>query len=180
MTWTGALLLVGLTLLITAAIAGVRGAPWLPSRRQEIERILPLANLQPGEVFVDLGCGDGRVVFAAAERYGADAYGCDISLLPYCVARIRWLFSPARSKIHLSLRDLYAMPINTADVVFCFLMPKTLERLKTKFVQELKPGAHVVTNCFRIRGWEPILAEQPIPTMPAIFVYAKPADRKTL
>ena len=53
-----------LVFLLTMVLANA--APWVPTRRRDMERILALAKIKPGEVFYDLGCGDGRLLVAAA------------------------------------------------------------------------------------------------------------------
>ncbi|MDO8622525.1 MAG: hypothetical protein Q7R80_04815, partial [bacterium] len=77
-----------LPILATFAYAGVSGAPWVPTWRRDVDRFLALAQLRPGERFYDLGCGDGRLVRAAANT-GTIATGFECSLLPYLLAKLR-------------------------------------------------------------------------------------------
>jgi SAM-dependent methyltransferase len=69
----------------TFAYAGIKAAPWFPTWSRDIDRFLKLAEIKPGQKFYDLGCGDGKLVFASAKA-GATAVGYEISLLPYLIA----------------------------------------------------------------------------------------------
>ena len=61
-----------LLLLLSFVYGGLRGAPWVPMRARDVERVMKLAEINAGQKIYDLGCGDGRVLLAAAER-GAEA-----------------------------------------------------------------------------------------------------------
>ena len=74
------IIILGLLALISISWSNRRGAPWLPTRMKKVRRMLELANVQPGELVYDLGCGDGRVLVTAARRYGAKAVGIEIDL----------------------------------------------------------------------------------------------------
>ncbi len=146
-------LLVTLLVLVTAGAASFRAAPWLPTRRRDVDRVLRLARIEPGELVVDLGCGDGRLTIAAAERFGARSVGIELSFLPFCVSWLRARLSKARRSIRIRFADFYTVPLKEADVVVCFLTPEAMKKLKTKFVQELKPGARIISYAFSIQGW---------------------------
>lgn len=129
-------------------------APWLPTRDQDIRRALDLARLRAGERFYDLGCGDGRVVAAAARR-GADAVGLEISFAMWSVCRLRQALGSAPRSTY-RLKSLYRQDLSDADAVYVYGTSKTNARdLKPKLEAELKPGARVVTYAFRVDGWEP-------------------------
>jgi len=89
---------IGLALGATFAYAGFRGAPWVPMRAGDVERVVRLAAIKPGQTVYDLGCGDGRLLFAAA-THGAVAHGFEISLLPLVIAKVRWLFAKHRARV---------------------------------------------------------------------------------
>ena len=78
----GALVL-GLIVFISVAWPGGRGAPWIPTSRRKVRKMLALAEIKPGETVYDLGCGDGRVIIMAARRYGAKAVGIEIDHFRY-------------------------------------------------------------------------------------------------
>ncbi len=145
-----ALALIALFFALTALAAS--SAPWLPTRRKEMERVLEAADLKPGQKFVDLGSGDGRLLLAAARR-GALAIGYDLSLIPYMVSRARIIF--ARSSAKALLRDFHGQNLSDADVIYMFLTPPAMPKLAAKLRNEMKPGAKAVSYCFPLPGWEP-------------------------
>lgn len=137
-----------LPILATFAYASVRGAPWVPTWRRDIERFLTLAQLQPGERFYDLGCGDGRLVRAAANA-GAVAIGFECSILPYIFAKLR-----IAQRGHVRYADFWNADLLDADVVYCFLTPKVYPKLQAKLERELRPGTRVILYVWPMAGWE--------------------------
>lgn len=148
------LFLIVFVMLGTFAYAGWRGAPWVPTKAHDLDRFLKIADLKPGQTFVDLGCGDGRLAAAAASK-GAHAKGYDLSLFPFILAQLRRLRSPFRRNISIKYRDIWSVSVHDADVVYSFLMPKINDRLRTKLEKELKKGAKVITYVWPIKGWTP-------------------------
>lgn len=166
-----AVLLVTLLVLVTAGAAAFRAAPWLPTRGRDIDRLLRLARIVPGELVVDLGCGDGRLTIAAAERFGARSVGVELSFLPFSISWLRARRSKARELIRIRFADFYSIPLKDANVVVCFLTPEAMKRLSTKFVQELKPGARIVSYAFSLQGWPGGVKDKPTPKDIPIYVY---------
>jgi cyclopropane fatty-acyl-phospholipid synthase-like methyltransferase len=80
-------------LLITILVAGWSSAPFMPTRTEDLPRILKLSNLKPGQKFVDLGCGNGKVVLYIAENTKANVVGIEMAAPIYVWAKIRQLFS---------------------------------------------------------------------------------------
>lgn len=149
------------------------GAPFIPTGGGDIVRIFEQITIKPGAVFYELGSGDGRIVRAAA-KVGARAIGIEQSLILVLWARfIAHLQCSARLQSRLShygggQRDAHAahyilpryiranclaIDLSDADLVFCYLMPPLMGRLKEKFERELKPGARVISYAFKIPGW---------------------------
>lgn len=148
-----------LILLITYAAGAHSAAPWVPCRADDVARIIAAANIKPGKKIYEIGCGDGRLLFAAAER-GARAAGCEISLIPYLIAKIRLAFTRG-PKPHIEYKNLWNVPLGDYDLVIVFLTPRVMEKLKTKLIQELKPDAQVLCYVFSMPGWTPLLHEKP-------------------
>ncbi|MBI4449483.1 hypothetical protein HY634_00305 [Candidatus Uhrbacteria bacterium] len=142
------LVLVLVPILATFAYASVRGAPWVPTWRRDVERFLKLAQLKPGERFYDLGCGDGRLVRAAAD-VGAIATGFECSLLPYLLAKFR---VGRRGSVRYA--DFWNADLSDANVVYCFLMPKVYPKLKEKLERGCRSGTRVILYVWPMKGWE--------------------------
>lgn len=127
------------------------GAPWVPAFGKDVGPGLELARLRPGEVFMDLGCGDGRFVLAAA-RIGAKSFGYEINPLMYLVARLR---VARKSNAHIRLGNMWAQDFSRADVIAAFMTPKYMARLEAKLVHEAKPGTRVLIYVFKLPTLQP-------------------------
>ena len=137
---------------MTPAATSSAGWPfWAATTDARIDDALALAGLQPGERFVDLGSGDGRVLVRAAEGFGAQVAGVELDPRLAEVARDVLLASGIDGEIIEGDFDNVALD---ADVVFAFLSPATLQRLRPRF-DALAPGTRVVTTGYPVPGWVP-------------------------
>jgi len=148
------IILVVLILLTTFIIAGRSAAPWVPTKGKNIARALEAADIKPGQTVVDIGCGDGRLVFAAAKK-GAKAVGYEISLTPYLIAKVRWLFSSQRKNVSIRFKNLWRVDLGHVDILYVFLLPQILGKLEKKLEKELRPSAKVVVHCWALPTWKP-------------------------
>lgn len=155
----------------SAAWAGWRAAPFVPTRQRDVERMLRIADIHPGELVYDLGAGDGRFVVTAAERYQARAVGFEISVLPYLIGRWRIWRAKQGTLAAMRFQDFFNRDLSAADVIVCFLTPRAMTKLGTKLRRELKPGTRVVSFAFSIRGWTPALKDKPDPRTMAVYLY---------
>ncbi|MFA6458739.1 MAG: 50S ribosomal protein L11 methyltransferase [Patescibacteria group bacterium] len=134
-------------------VAGFFRSPFVPSNRKTIAKMLLVAKIRPGEKVVDLGCGDGRIVFRAEKFFGANAEGYEISVFVWLLAQAnRWLKS---TKAKIYRRNFFTADLSQADVVFCYLLPEVMLKLSPKFKKELKPGARIISASFSLPGFEP-------------------------
>lgn len=132
--------------LATAAYGALSAAPFVPTRKKDVERMMKLADIKPGDRIYDLGCGDGRLVFASAKA-GGEAIGVEVFILPYLFARIKSLW---KKKTRILFGNFYNYDLRGADVVFIFLMGKAYDKLAKKLESELKTGSRVVVYCWPI------------------------------
>lgn len=172
-TVIGIVLVVGLLVLGSFAIGGHSAAPWLPLWRRDVRRMLTLARIQPGELLVDLGAGDGRIVVMAAEEFGAKAIGYEIAYLPYFYARFIIVVRNLRGKATVQCKNFFKVQLDQADIVCAFLTPDGMAKLKPKLEKEIKPGARVVSYAFPIPGWEPVVRDKPTEKQTAIYLYQR-------
>lgn len=163
------LLFILIALIVTFAYAARQGAPWVPTKKMDVERFLNLARIQPGEKMYDLGCGDGRLVCAAA-RSGARAEGLELSLAPFLLAHLRRLGQKDKNRIKFSFQDFWRKNFSDADLVYLFLTPHIYPQLKEKLEKELRPGTKVVAYVWPVEGWLPVQIDAP-PGQPKIHLY---------
>ena len=155
-----------LLILGSFVYGGLRAAPWVPTFPQDRSRIMKLADIEPGDVFLELGCGSGGILQAAAQQ-GATAIGYEVSLLPYCIAKIRSLFTPRMS---VKFRDFWMMDLSKATHVYCYLLPKIYPKLKEKCERELKPSAKILLYVWGMDEWKATLVDT-MKDAPKIYVY---------
>lgn len=149
-------------------ISVIFGSPYVMVDKPTIRQALKLAELKKREMLYDLGCGNGDVLIEAAKK-GAKATGFEIS--PYCYLWAKIKTAKYRNiKIHY--QNIFPADISQADVIYCYLMPKILEKLGPKFQRELKVGTRVVSIGFPIKKMEKKL-EQKINSR-KIFIYVSP------
>lgn len=158
-------------MLITAAIAGWKAAPYVPTFQRDVRRMLKVAGVKRGDLVVDLGAGDGRFLITAAREFGARGLGYEVSILPYLVAKARVMMAGLSSAVRIQFRDFYSADLASADVVTCFLTPSAMRKLEPKFVHELRPGCRVVSYAFKLPTWSPDLINKPSPRSTPVFLY---------
>jgi len=129
-------------------------APYVVTTREDVQRMLDLAGVGPGDLLIDLGSGDGRIPIAAAER-GALGVGVEIDADLVAIARERAVAAGVATQTHFSVADIFVAPIAEASVVTLYLMPEVNLRLRPRLLCELRPGTRVVSNTFTMGEWEP-------------------------
>ncbi|HUH66737.1 MAG TPA: class I SAM-dependent methyltransferase [Syntrophales bacterium] len=150
-----------------------QGAMFHPSARIRVRTFLDHVPMKAGELLVDVGCGDGRVLRAASQRYGVRALGFEVNPIAYTLARIRTL---GMEGVDVRLGNFWKANVADADVVFCYLFPDVMERLAGKLERELRPGTRVVSCNFPFPGWrhrEVIYPESSLHADP-IYIYQLP------
>jgi len=116
--------------------------------------MLKLADVKSTDVVYDLGCGDGRIVIAAAKTYGARGVGIDINPERIKEAKESAKKAGVEDLVRFEENDLFKADIHEASVVTLFLLPKVNLRLRPKLLKELKPGTRIVSNTFDMGDWK--------------------------
>lgn len=117
--------------------------------------MLKLADVKKSDIVYDLGCGDGRIVIAAAVTYGARGVGIDIDPDRIREANENAKKAHVENLVRFEEKDLFEADFREATVVTLFLLPSVNLRLRPKLIQELKPGTRIVSNTFDMGDWKP-------------------------
>lgn len=125
-----------------------RGAPWVPASMSTVHKMLAMAEVGPNDVLYDLGCGDGRTIVTAARHYGSRAVGIEIDPLRYLWCQLLITVLGLRGQVQVVYGDFFTQDLSAADVVTCYLLQSTNEKLQGKLMQELHPSVRVVSNDF--------------------------------
>jgi SAM-dependent methyltransferase len=129
---------------------------YVPTPQEVVDRMLDAANVGPLDVVYDLGCGDGRIVIAAAKKYGARGVGVDLDPARIREARANAKQAGVENLVRFEVADLFETDLTEATVVTLYLLPSLNRRLMPKLFAELKPGARVVSHDFDMgRDWPP-------------------------
>jgi len=121
--------------------------------------MLILAQLKPGEIFFDLGAGDGRAVIMAAKDFGARAVGVELreDLVKKALSSV--YEQGLQDRVTIVNGDMFGVDLSSADVVFLYLTTSANEKVKPKLEAELKHGVRVVSHDYEIVGWKPVKVE---------------------
>jgi len=120
-----------------------------------VQAMLELANVNAGDVVYDLGCGDGRIVIAAARRFGARGVCVDIDPQRIAESRENARKASVTDRIRFRNEDLFATDIGDATVVMLYLTVELNVALRPKFLRELKPGSRIVSHWHSMGDWKP-------------------------
>ncbi len=133
---------------ISLFISHLKGSPFVPTSSKKVREILnEIKKMIKGKKFLDLGCGDGRLVMYAAEN-GFDAMGVDINPILILWARVISRLKKIKAKFRVD--DILSTDeINKADVIYIFLMPELISKLEERF-RGLKKGTLIVSHGFKI------------------------------
>jgi len=131
-------------------------APFVATPLPVVKQMLALAQLKPGEIIYDLGCGDGRVVIMAAQEFGARGVGIEMreDLVKQALTKVSELGLEGRVKIVQG--DIFKVDLAQADVITLYLTTSANDKVKPKLESELKLGTRVVSHDYEILGWRPV------------------------
>src|SRR5437867_6211133 len=128
--------------------------PYVPTTEQAVQAMLKLADVKKTDFVYDLGCGDGRIVIAAAKDFGARGVGIDINPVRIAEAKENAKKAGVENLVRFEENDLFQADIHGASVVTIFLLPDINLKLRPKLLKELKPGTRLVSNTFDMGDWK--------------------------
>lgn len=132
----------------------VHSAPYIPSPRATVDEMLRLADVGPRDVVYDLGAGDGRVVIAAAAKFGARGVGVEIDARLVAQAQRNAEQAGVADRVQFLQQDLFAASLRDATVVALYLSPNLNEKLRPALLA-LAPGTRIVSHSSGMGDWRP-------------------------
>lgn len=135
---------------------GNKFAPYVVTPEHAVDRMLEMANLKPGETLFDLGCGDGRILITAVQKYKVKAVGIEISdhLARSVAEKVKK--QGLQDRVKIIHGDFMKQDLSSANVVTLYLETDANDTLRPKLERFLKPHTRVVSYDYPIPGWKEI------------------------
>jgi SAM-dependent methyltransferase len=169
-------LAVALAAILPAAGADLSGGiptPYIPSTNLAVDEMLRVADVQPEDLVVDLGSGDGRIVIAAARDYGARGLGIEIDPELVTESNENARVAGVADRVTFRHGDALKADIAAATVVTLYLLPQLVEQLKPRLLAQLKPGTRIVAHDFGFKDWTP---DREVMISKTYYLYVVPAQ----
>jgi len=154
-------LLVCVVGIISILWTDLKGAPYVATPRQTARQMLKLAQVGPEDVVYDLGSGDGRLLWLAAQEFGARAVGIEIDPFRYTWTKTMIRFKGLRGQVEVIRADFFKVDLSAASVVTAYLLRDTNRKLMEKMRRELPAGTRVVSRKYIFPEWN-LIQEDPI------------------
>jgi cyclopropane fatty-acyl-phospholipid synthase-like methyltransferase len=123
-------------------------APYVPTPEDVVDRMLVLAGTTRDDVVYDLGCGDGRIVIAAARTYGSRGVGIDIDPRRIEESRANAKAAGVSHLVDFRLEDALTADVSPATVVTLYMLASGNAKLRPVLTRQLRPGARIVSHAF--------------------------------
>ena len=142
---------------LVAALAPLQAprAPFVATPPDVVDRMLTLAGVGPDDVVYDLGCGDGRIVIAAAQKFGARGVGVDIDPARIAEAEANARAAGVERRVSFRIQDALETDVSDATVVTLYLLSAMNVQLRPILTRQLRPGSRIVSHSFAMGDWEP-------------------------
>ena len=127
---------------------------YVPTPEFVVDQMLDMANAGPGDYLIDLGCGDGRIVIAAARR-GAYGHGVDLDPRRIEEARRNAVTAGVADKVVFMEQNIYDTDFSRATIIAMYLFPSINLKLRPLFLKNLEPGTRIVSHDFGMDEWKP-------------------------
>ena len=147
--------------------------PYVPTPHVVVEEMLRLADVGPNDFVIDLGSGDGRILIAAASKFGARGVGADLDPERIAESVANAQAAGVTDRVAFHRRDLFQFEIGQATVVTMYLLPSVNLKLRPRLLRELKPGTRIVSHDFDMEDWQP---DQKSTVRKNVFLWIVPAQ----
>ncbi len=133
----------------------INAGPYVPSPDSAVSAMLREAQVGPDDFLIDLGSGDGKIVRTAAKVFGARGLGVEIQEPLVALSNELAKKEGTADRVSFVRQDLFKTDLSPATVVTLYLLPHTVNLLRDKLLDELRPGARVVAHDYGLAGWLP-------------------------
>ena len=130
------------------------GAPWLPTPKSKVRKMLEFAQVKEGDVVYDLGSGDGRIIIMAAKEFGATSVGIEADPIRQRYSKLMIRRHKLTDKVRALRGNFFNFNIGEASVVTLYLGVSSNNKLREKMSQELKSGTRIVSHHFLLKDWD--------------------------
>lgn len=150
-----ALIIIGeLIFLVKMIIFAYKGAPYAATDDLTLKEMVKVVKELKGKKVVDIGSGDGKIIYALAEA-GIEAHGVELNLLLTLWTRWQIHRRGLQKKVFIHRRDMWKEDLSQYDVIISYQITYIMKRLEKKLKAEIKPGAYVISNHFTFPTWKP-------------------------
>lgn len=125
-------------------------APWWRTSKKVARAMCRLAKVDKDDVVYDLGSGDGTALIVVAKEFKARGIGIEIDPVRFIISTLMIYIIKVRDKVIIKRKNFFNEDLSPATVVFAYLVPRALERLKPKLLKELKPETLLVSYKYKI------------------------------
>lgn len=132
---------------ISDLISVFSGSPPGESNSVIVKKLFKEIKLKKNTILYDLGCGMGNISYIAANDFGAQVVGVDVSPLAYIISKIR---NYNQKNVEILYGNFKKISLENAEIVYCYLFPGILSVLSSKFKQEMQEGSIVISMCFKV------------------------------
>lgn len=156
-----ALLLAICLLAVNTVGAQERFSLFVGSDPKNVERMVKLAGMRDGDVAIDLGSGDGRIVIAAAQAHpGVRGIGVDIDAKLVAQAAQNAQKAGVGERVQFFHRNVFDADLSKVDVIYMWLFPELMRLMRVKIIDEARPGTRVVAALWDMGSWKPDAVEK--------------------
>jgi hypothetical protein len=159
-----------------AARAQERFSPFVGSNPENVQRMVELAAPRSGETVIDLGSGDGRIVFAAlAGRAGVRGIGVDINAELVQKANAEAKAKGLADRVRFVHQNAFDADLGKVDVIFMWLFPELMRLLRPKILAQARAGTRVIASTWDLGSWQPDAVDDASGAAPAARKWIVPA-----
>jgi len=146
-------LIVFMLYFLSMVISDFFGVPFVPTRQRSLEEIFSQIKIKKSDVFYDLGCGDGRLVFFVNKYFGLKSYGVELNPLLHWFAILKSRHLKLKNT-HFIKKSFFDVDLSNATIIYLFLFPEVVEKLSTKLKKECRRGTIIISHGFRLNWLE--------------------------